>query len=169
MYQKGELIVYGNKGVCEITDISTINISGISKDKLYYTLRPMNDREGRIFTPVEGKTVMRRVLTRQEAEDLIESIPTIGSLWVADERQRELNYRQATNSCDCREWIKIIRTLWTRNQERMSQGKKVTAMDKKYFKIAEDNLYAELSVSLDIPQDKVKDYISERVEVLEQV
>lgn len=164
MFQKGELIIYGNKGVCEVTDISKVTISGASRDKLYYVLRPAQDKEGRIFTPVDGqKTEMRRILNRKEAEELIDSIPAIGHLWVADERQRELNYKQAVNSCDCREWIRIIKTLWLRNQQRLSQGKKITAMDRKYFKIAEDNLYGELSESLGIPKEKMEEYISGKV------
>ena len=164
MFQKGEFIIYGNKGVCEVTDISKIAISGASKDRLYYVLRPAQDKEGRIFTPVDGqKTEMRRILNRKEAAELIDSIPSIGNLWVADERQRELNYKQAVNSCDCREWIKIIKTLWLRNQQRLSQGKKITAMDRKYFKMAEDNLYGELSASLEIPKEKMEEYITEKV------
>ena len=160
--KKGEAACF--KGVCEVTDISKIAISGASKDRLYYVLRPAQDKEGRIFTPVDGqKTEMRRILNRKEAAELIDSIPSIGNLWVADERQRELNYKQAVNSCDCREWIKIIKTLWLRNQQRLSQGKKITAMDRKYFKMAEDNLYGELSVSLEIPKEKMEEYITEKV------
>ena len=51
MFQKGEFIIYGNKGVCEVTDISKIAISGASRDRLYYVLQPAQDKEGRIFTP----------------------------------------------------------------------------------------------------------------------
>lgn len=38
-------------------------------------------------------------------------------------------------------------------------GKALTAIDKKYFIMAEENLYGELAVSLGIPKEKVKDYI----------
>ncbi len=168
MFEKGEFVVYGSKGVCEITDISTINISGMNKEKLYYFLRPVNDPEAKIFIPVDSdKIQMRRTMTREEAEMLIDSIPRIGCLWIADEKQREYCYRQAVNGCDCREWVMILKTLWKRNKERLSRGKKETAMDKKYFRIAKDNLYTELSVSLEIDQKQVKDYIAERIETEE--
>ena len=170
MYQKGEFIIYGSKGVCEITDISTINLGSSKgmiksdKNRLYYILCPMNDREGKVFIPVDSeKTIMRRILSAEEAKELIEGISEIENLWVTDERQREQNYRQAIGSCDCRELVKVIKTLWERNQQRLAQGKKITAMDKKYFKIAEDNLYSELSLSLRIPQEQVRDYITEKV------
>ena len=88
MFQKGEFIIYASRGVCEIIDISTINISGMNREKLYYFLRPVNDRDAKIFIPVESdKNRMRSILTEEEAQALIDSIPQIGCLWIADEKQ----------------------------------------------------------------------------------
>ena len=36
MFEIGEYIVYGVKGVCRIEDITHIDISGADKDRLYY-------------------------------------------------------------------------------------------------------------------------------------
>ena len=36
-------------------------------------------------------------------------------------------------------------------------------MDERYFKAAEDHLYAELSIALGMPKEDVKDYIEERL------
>lgn len=169
MFEKGEFVIYGSRGVCEITDISTIDINGMNKEKLYYFLRPVHDKDGKIFIPVDSdKIQMRRILTREEAEKLVESIPEIGNLWISDEKQREYCYRQAVNGCDCREWVRILKTLWNRNRERQARGKKETAMDKKYFRIAEDNLYTELAVSLGLEQSQVKQYIAARMENREE-
>ena len=38
MFEIGEYIVYGVKGVCRIEDITHIDISGADKDRLYYVL-----------------------------------------------------------------------------------------------------------------------------------
>ena len=169
MFQKGEFVIYGSKGVCEITDISTIDISGMNREKLYYFLRPVNDRDGKIFIPVDSdKTRMRRILTKEEARELVESIPQIGYLGIEDEKQREACYRQAVNDCDCRQWVMVLKTLWKRNRERTARGKKETAMDKKYFRIAQDNLYTELAVSLKIGTDEVKEYIAGKIEAAQE-
>ena len=169
MFQKGEFVIYGSKGVCEITDISTIDISGMNREKLYYLLRPVNDRDGKIFIPVDSdKTRMRRILTKEEARELVESIPQIGYLGIEDEKQREACYRQAVNDCDCRQWVMVLKTLWKRNRERTARGKKETAMDKKYFRIAQDNLYTELAVSLKIGTDEVKEYIAGKIEAAQE-
>ncbi len=107
---------------------------------------------------------MRRILSREEAQELIDSIGSIEGLGVTDERQREQNYRAAVNSCDCVQWVRIIRTLTVRNKERLARGKKVTAMDKKYCKLAEDNLYPELAESLGMQVKAVKDYVNQKFE-----
>ena len=43
MFEIGEYIVYGVKGVCRIEDITHIDISGADKDRLYYVLAPVGD------------------------------------------------------------------------------------------------------------------------------
>lgn len=165
MFEKGEYIVYGTSGVCKVEDITTMNLEGISKEKLFYTLSPLSQSGGRIFTPVDNqKTLMRPILSQEEAKDLINDIPRIEGLWIVNDKQREMTYRECMRDCDCRGWIKIIKTLYLRKMERTAQGKKVTATDEKYLKLAEDRLYSELSIPLEIPKERIVAYITEQIE-----
>ena len=45
----------------------------------------------------------------------------------------------------------------------IAQGKKVTAVDERYMKVAENELYGELSLTLGVPREKMEDYIKERL------
>ena len=74
MYEIGQLIVYGNEGVCRVEEIGTPKISGVDKHRDYYTLAPIY-REGKVFTPVDSKVFMRPVISREEALALIDRIP----------------------------------------------------------------------------------------------
>lgn len=56
MFEIGEYIVYGVKGVCRIEDITHIDISGADKDRLYYVL-------ARLAMAVEG-SMHRRTIRR---------------------------------------------------------------------------------------------------------
>lgn len=160
MFEIGEYIVYGTTGVCEIMDISTIDIDGVPSDKLYYILSPFYKSGSKVFTPVDNKKIpMRRVLNRNEASALIDDIPNIEELWVGSDKQREEKYKQAIKSCECTEWIRIIKALYQRGKERVAQGKKITATDERYLRIAQDNLYSELSIPLEISKEQVYDYI----------
>lgn len=140
MYLVGEYIVYGTSGVCKVEAVGSMQMSGVNKDKLYYTLAPLYSKE------------------------LIEQIPTIELLWVADEKRREDIYKTALRTCDCREWIKIIKTLYLRKISRIAEGKKVTVSDGKYLHMAEERLYEELALALDMDKDEVVEYITEHVE-----
>lgn len=55
--------------------------------------------------------------------------------------------------------VKIIKTIYIRMQDRIASGKKITASDKKYFRMAEGRLYGELAISLDMNKEDVTDYI----------
>ena len=44
MYEIGQLIVYGNEGVCRVEEIGTPKISGVDKHREYYTLAPIYRR-----------------------------------------------------------------------------------------------------------------------------
>ena len=73
-------------------------------------------------------------------------------------------YKKAYRTCDCREWIKIIKTLYLRKMSRIAEGKKVTVMDGRYLNMAEEKLYTELSLALEMDKERVIEYITEHVE-----
>lgn len=165
MFEVGEYIVYGCKGVCQVEEITHIDIPGSNKDRLYYVLAPLEDRNGKIYAPTDNaKVTMRKVITKQEAEQLIEEMPQIEELWVANEKQREFQYKEALKTCDYRAWISIIKTLYFRKKERIAQGKKITSLDERYLKAAENELYGELSLTLGVSKSEMEDYICKRLE-----
>lgn len=170
MFEKGEYIVYGTTGVCEITDIKTMNISGVPKDKLFYVLMPYNQQSSTIFTPVDStKTVMRKVITKEQAQKIIDDMPETEELYFSNEKLREEKYKECIRSCDCHALTKVIKTLYLRREEKLAQGKKFASSDERHLKMAEENLYSELSVALGIERKNVQNYIEERLGALAPV
>lgn len=164
MFKVGEYIVHGRNGVCKVEDITHIDISGADKDQLYYTLVPVKSIGSKIFYPVDSdKVVMRSIVTKKEAEHIVKEINDIKPMWIENERQRELKYKEAISSCDCEQLICIIKTLHQRNNERMAQGKRATYVDDKYLREAKQNLHDEFAIALGLDRDKVEDYIYEHI------
>lgn len=164
MFEVGEFVVYGSKGVCRIVDISHIDISGADKDRLYYVLSPIGDKNAKIYAPTDNpKITMRKVISKEEADKLILELPEIELLWVPDDKQREAKYKEVMRTCDYRAWVSIVKTLYLRKKERMAQGKKITALDERYMKAAENELYGELSLTLGIPREEMEDYIKDKI------
>lgn len=170
MFEVGQFIVYGSSGVCKVVDIGKIEMTGMPKDRIYYTLEPCYTKGSRILTPTDNtKTIMRRLMTKQEADQLIDNVNEIETLWIADERRREESYKSMIAKCDCHELVKVIKTIYLRKQKRIAAGKKVTISDEKYFKLAEDNLYSELAIVLDMTKEEAREYMLNRIEKEELV
>ena len=59
--------------------------------------------------------------------------------------------------------IKIIKTTYLRNEDRVNNKRKISEKDDNYFNLAKKYLYSEFAVALDIPYDKVKEYVIDRI------
>jgi len=96
VFRIGELIVYGNTGVCRVESIGPSELSGADKSKDYYGLSPYYSGKSRIFIPCDNcKVVMREIISREEALQLIEDIPGIGLFTIDNEKERENVYKSA--------------------------------------------------------------------------
>lgn len=165
MFEVGEYVVYGSKGVCQITDITHIDISGADKERLYYVLAPLGDTNAKIYAPTDHqKITMRKLITKEEADKLIHDLSEIEMLWIPNDKQREATYKEAMRTCDYRAWVSIVKTLYVRREERISQGRKITALDERYMKVAENELYSELSLSLGVPKEDMERYIKRNLQ-----
>jgi CarD family transcriptional regulator len=161
MFQVGDIVVYANRGICRVEDITELNLPGAKSGKKYYEMRPISDESGKVYSAVDNdKVVMRRVLTKEEAQKLVMDIPDIPEMTIGDEKQRELKYKEAMLSCDCRQWVSIIKTLYTRRQNRLRQGKKTTNTDDRYFKRVSENLHGELAIALGMKKEEMESFIS---------
>ncbi|MDD3278586.1 MAG: CarD family transcriptional regulator [Lachnospiraceae bacterium] len=164
MFGIGDFIVYGRNGVCVVEKIGKIDSGCTRSDREYYTLRPYYNNASTIFTPVNNeKVLMRPVCTKTEALELIGHMKEIDALGVKDEKRRENEYKEAIGTCDCISWVKIIKSIYLRQESRTADGKKMTAVDERYFRTAEDNLYGELAVSLGMSKEETKEFVMEKL------
>ncbi len=157
----GEYVVCGNKGVCVVENITTLNISGADKGREYYILKPLYMAGSTVYVPVDSpKESMRGVISKEDAEKLIKEIPEIPLLTIANDKLSEQTYKESIKKADCSELVRIIKTIYLRKQKRIEAGRKVTAVDAKYFHLAEDSLYGELAVALNMERQEVEGYIT---------
>lgn len=164
MFEKGDYIVHGSHGVCQVEGVTKLDMPGVDKDRLYYVLSPVSSKGGRMYSPIDnGKVAIRRILSKEEALELIDDIPNIEQFVIVNDKQREVQYKEAIRACDCRALVRIIKTLYHHKQERLAEGKKSTSVDEKYFQIAEENLYSELAISMGREKNSIEAFISERM------
>lgn len=168
MYQIGDLIIYGSYGVCKVEAVGKPEIPGVDKDRIYYTLCPLY-QNGKIFTPADTNVFMRPIITNTEVQQLIDIIPSIGEDVYDSSNLRLLEgyYQESIKTHDCMDLIKLIKTVYTKKVMTAGQGKKLSKIDERFMKIAEDLLYGEFAVVLGIEKENVKSYIEDRVQELD--
>ena len=125
---------------------------------MYYTLTPLFG-SGTVYTPVDTKVFMRPVITGEEAQDLIRRMPEIEPCCCSGTDQRALSEHY-----QCESLVKIIKAVYLKAQQAAAKGKKLGKTDQQFMKRAEELLYEELSLALDMPKDQVKDHILQTLE-----
>ena len=168
MYKIGEYIIYGNDGVCQVEDVGVLNISGISKKRIYYTLKPAYEN-GKIFTPIDTNIFMRSLITYEEVQQLIESIPSMKEKKCNEKNSRllQIYYKNLLKTHECADLLTLIESIYEKKVKAMKSGKKLGQIDSKFMKAAEGLINDEFSVVLGIPREEVEGYIREKIQEYE--
>ena len=159
MYKINDYIIY-KREVCKINDI----LPKFFKDNDYYLLSPLSDDTLTIKVPVNNKEI-RSLITKKDIDKIINEIPDIEPV-NSDTKSLEGIYKDLLSSGSHTDLIKIIKTTYLRNKERIDNNKKTTDKDNYYFNLAEKYLYQEFQIVLNLTYDEAKDYVINKVEKL---
>lgn len=160
MFSVGDKIIYGENGVCTVEKIAPLDMSGASADKLYYHLSPLIGT-GVYFTPVDSNAFMRPVISRDEAEALIDAMDSIEPAICTDTRFNHVDafYKELFKQHSCEALVAIVKGL----RGRMSDKKTKSSRAESTMKRAKDILHGELSIALGIEVCEVEEYICARL------
>ncbi len=166
MYHKGDYIVYGISGPCLITEVTRLSMPGCDGKRKYYVLRPVNSRKSTIYSPVDNeKVTIRQIMTREQAESLLQEVPKIQQITVENEKLREEQYKEIMKHSDLRDCIGLIKTLYHKRQTRLDQGRKFTTVDERYLREAMDILCSELALSLGMDNEEAQETLSTKLHI----
>ena len=118
MFKVGEIVVY-KKEVCKIKEIKEKYI----QNKDYYIMNPIKDETLLINAPIDNEKNLREVITKEEAKKVIANISNIEPLDI-NNKNIEFEYKQLLNEDSLENLIKIIKTSYLRNKERIDNNKK---------------------------------------------
>lgn len=176
MFALGDTVVYRHH-VCTVAALR----ENYFENKDYWELRTLFDGSLKLFVSVEEAEypALRKVMTKDEAIVLIDSIADADTIDEENlrrdagtptllERKVKEEYERHLKTFAPEELVPIMKSVHERTVRREKQGRRITATDKKYFELAENVLFDELSVSLDMPRDEVRDYVVARVERCER-
>ena len=166
MFKVNDVIIYGTQGVCQIVGIEEKTVSCVKKT--YFVLKPVNDSGSTIFAPTDNEHVlkkMRRLLSKAEVINLIDSMPDKNAVWINNDNDRKEHYRKILASGDHLELIKMIKAIYAHKKECEAEGKRLHMIDEHLFKDAEQILYNEFQYVLKL-NNKVElmNYILTRID-----
>lgn len=156
MFKIDDNVVY-KRNVCKIDNIKKYN------EKEYYVLIPVNDNSLIIDVPIDNNSI-RNIISKSKALDIINNIHNVEIIKCANDKLLEFEYKSLLAEGSHESLIKIIKTTYIRNKERVENKRKIGEKDDQYFKKAESLLYTEFSISLNMSYDEVKSFIASRVE-----
>lgn len=145
MYEVGEYIVHPGQGVCKVDEV-------VNRPQASYMLLPVGRRNPmRISFPVSSESRLRPVLSHDEAVRIIDEYPTME---IEDHRERsnaleEQYYKDEMRNGDCRDSVRIVKTLSLRIDALKARNKKPPVAYERILKKASERSLLELAVALD--------------------
>lgn len=166
MLNIGEKVLYGAAGACTITDICTKKF-GDKGEREYYVLVPVHDTRTTLYVPVDNEALqakMKKLLSAEEIEALIASMPREEAVWINDEKARQESFKNILKSGDRRELINMTKALYRHRQKVTAMGRKLHMSDERLFKEAEKLLCDEFAVVLEMQPSEVMPFIIHRLD-----
>ena len=165
MFKVDDIVTYGINGVCKIVAIEEKNLMGTKKD--YMVLKPLNGDKSTFYVPVDNDnllSIMKKLLSEDEINQLIDSMPNEKILWINNERERKERYRQIIAGGNHSELISMIKAIHFEKQDREEKGKKLHISDERFLKEAEKILYDEFRYVLKLSEHELVSCIIEKIE-----
>lgn len=160
MYKTGELLLYACHGVCRFlgTEEQVIHQKQVS----YCVLEPLEQTGTKFYVPMANAAAMgkiRRLLSREELEQLLHNEQLCGESWIADENQRKQTYKSVISSGDRSALISMVHALYRHRESQRLLGRRLHSCDDQFLHDAQKMLDTEFSVVLNIPQEQVGSYV----------
>lgn len=165
MYEVGQYVVYGSEGVCRIDEIGHPRLSGLDKTREYYRLTPHN-RGGAIYAPVDGKIVMRPVISREELDALLPTLSTLAPLddIPSDVKEAAAYYRTILTEHSCMRLLRLCKALYLKQAALSRSRRSINSTELRSWKAAEEMLHSEFGFVLGMPPSQVRSFLAERLQ-----
>ena len=164
MFQVGDQVVYGIHGVCRVVDQEERVVD--RKHVTYLALEPIGQGGSKYLVPTQNAAAMaklRRMLSREELEAMLDSEEVRADSWIKDENLRKQTYRELINSGDRTRLICMVRTLYRHKAAQAAAGRKCHLCDENFLRDAEKLLTSEFSLVLDMEPEQVRKYVAEKL------
>ena len=120
MLSRGDAVVYKCRGVYKVEEVGKLDFSFVDGKKDYYTLQSIDNQRDKAYVPIDDDKNIRRPVSEQKAKELLDHLAEVGILNVKNEKYREQEYKDCISSFCPENWVKVLKTLYSRTKRRGS-------------------------------------------------
>lgn len=162
MFNKGDLVIYSNMGICQIDDICEKTFSGVTRN--YYIMHPIEDSTLIIQNPVDNdRILMQGIIGKSESEEIMESFKLPGIQWIDNGSERHKTYSELASSGNRMEVSKVLNTLMCKKYEVEMNDKKLSEHDRRLLLYIQKILFKELAITLDSTVEAITKKINQMI------
>ena len=165
-YNIDDVVSYGKNGVCRITEIKKMKFDR-SEEHEYYVLAPLRDKNATFFVPVDSSVLlsrMRKVMTKDEIDEVLDSAKDESIEWIDDKKQRNDAFRAIITEGNPHKILLLAHCIYNMKKEKEAAGRKLWACDESLLATVVKMISEEMSWSIGIPESKVSEYIRKKIE-----
>lgn len=165
MFQVGDRVVYGIHGVCDVKDLEEKTVD--RKKVSYLVLEPLGQLGSRYLVPIHNAAAMaklRKMLTKEEMEELLSSPEVRQDCWIRDESQRKQTYRELIGSGDRQKLMAMIHALYLHKKQQAELGRKVHLCDDNFLRDAEKLLCGEVAIVMGLEADQARQFVRSKLQ-----
>jgi len=165
MFARNEYVFHESGGICRIDDIRISPLDSMPPNREYYIAKPLHDPSSVIYIPVDSDRIfMRRLLSRAEAEALLERIPFVRTIEEPNAKLLRAKYVEAMRTHDPLEWVRRIKAVYLRANAQSAKPNRLSETERSFFESAKRFLHAELALALELPEQNMEQYITDYIQ-----
>lgn len=168
MFTKGDVVSYGTTGVCKIEGECENKVKG--ELKKYLVLKPVYQKNSTVYVPLDNEELtsrLKRLLTYDEINEIIEKMPSDDNDWILNDNERIEFFRETLKGGDREKLVRMVRMLYLHRNTQNEIGRKLHASDDHFLKDAEKLVFDEFALVLGIEPDEVVDFINKKIGIEE--
>ncbi|MCQ2742187.1 MAG: hypothetical protein MJ239_02680 [Bacilli bacterium] len=151
----GDFVTHRSSGVCEVTDIASVQ--GMDPSLLFYYLDPIygEDKGNVVLVRVSAEGALKKAMGKKEVKELLDNWPKGDDLYILDSKKRKSSYDTALMQGD----IKLLTFLVIGAKQRKAREGVLNSMDSMFLSRAEPLVYGQIAHAYGLDYADVYEFI----------
>lgn len=159
MFDIDQIVVKKDTGVYLIVGKENIDL-GLGLQE-YLVLKPyFRTNKGSTYLPSnKADEFLRYLISKEEAEDVIKSIPSLERFWINDPKQRKTEFDRLAKTGDLKNYCLVIKSIYLQAEDLRQNRKMLSTNDRNIYDKLKNAINEELSLVLDMKLEDVEPHI----------